>query len=87
MEISHVSGSSPIKPVQPKAVSQVKAPEDTLCISKEAEKMERWVKMLHEMPDIRPDKIASAIQSQAQCNLAKACAVVAQEIQNENSLR
>lgn len=86
MEIGQISSSSTVKAVQSKPTAQISKPQDTLAISKEAEKMGRWVEMLKEMPSIRSEKIESALKSEAQQNFAKVYAAIAQELQNENGM-
>jgi hypothetical protein len=64
MEISGITQVHGIRKIESKeSVQTVRMEADTVAISPEAKKKAEWVNiLLHEMPDIRPEKIEAALK-------------------------
>jgi hypothetical protein len=81
MDVSAVEKIQTVnKTVSQEAVQTAKL-EDTLSISSDVQKKAEWVEMLKQMPDIRQEKIAAALSSDAFSQHAKILTDVARKIQ------
>jgi len=82
MEVDSINKIQTANKITKKTPVQSAKIEDTLSISIEAQKKAEWVKLLQQMPDMRPEKIEGALSSDIFSCPAKVFAEIARQILN-----
>ncbi len=71
MEITGIDTLQSVRKLGSKEGVQATRLEDSVAISGEAKKRAEWVEMLKQMPDIRSEKVESAVQHRAASEVAE----------------